>query len=539
VNKSAFTYSNKTELLANRYKLKQLIGKGGMGEVFLASDMLLGGIPVAIKFLSQTVSNPRLQEHFAREARTCAVLSQKSLHIVRAHDYGVSEQGKPFYVMEYLCGKTLKDLIPIPLTMFITLFRQICLGLQCAHEGINIDGKIYQLVHKDIKPSNILVIPDPILGQLAKILDFGIAKFLSSSGTTSTNKGFNGTLSYSSPEQLEGEKLDNRSDIYSLGVTMYEMLTGKKPWQPETHLFGAWYKAHHFEAPRAIADVNLNLKLPKELDDLIMACLAKAPSSRPQNISQVLNILEKLDQSTYLGLPRTLIKAGSTASISSLSPPSHTTSLKLLNPRTFRVAPPFPLSPISPPLPLGSGLPLIVEKAYRQLFWPQDKPIQEIVFPQLLNVEQRFAALLLMMSKKQISSRAFCTRYNQFIFVTSPHPMLLWLTVLYNKGLEPKWLPCYLDMQNPQNQKLVSSLAENERYPVIFFTLEAPHSCANVITSRIDPTQRQMLKTWVEHSQSLPPSSLPQLSKNLLKQEYKKLQSHILRHLTSQPKIGH
>jgi serine/threonine-protein kinase len=340
-------------------------------------------------------------------------------------------------------------------------------------------------------------------------------------------------LPYSSPEQLEGEKLDNRSDIYSLGVTMYEMLTGKKPWQPETHLFGAWYKAHHFEAPRAIADVNLNLKLPKELDDLIMACLAKAPSSRPQNISQVLNILEKLDQSTYLGLPRTLIKAGSTASISSLSPPSHTTSLKLLNPRTFRVAPPFPLSPISPPLPLGSGLPLIVEKAYRQLFWPQDKPIQEIVFPQLLNVEQRFAALLLMMSKKQISSRAFCTRYNQFIFVTSPHPMLLWLTVLYNKGLEPKWLPCYLDMQNPQNQKVVSSLAENERYPVIFFTLEAPHSCANVITSRIDPTQRQMLKTWVEHSQSLPPSSLPQLSKNLLKQEYKKLQPHILRHLTS------
>ena len=102
MKKSAFTYSNKTELIANRYKLKQLIGKGGMGEVFLASDMLLGGIPVAIKFLSQTVSNPRLQEHFAREARTCAVLSQKSLHIVRAHDYGVSEQGKPFYVMEYL-----------------------------------------------------------------------------------------------------------------------------------------------------------------------------------------------------------------------------------------------------------------------------------------------------------------------------------------------------------------------------------------------------------------------------------------------------
>ncbi|MBD2606172.1 serine/threonine protein kinase [Scytonema hofmannii FACHB-248] len=542
MNKSAFACHNKTELLANRYQIKQLIGKGGMGEVFLASDILLGGIPVAIKFLSQTVTNPRMQEDFAREARTCAILSQKSLHIVRAHDYGVSEQGKPFYVMEYLCGKSLKDLIPIPLAMFITLGRQICLGLQCAHEGIKIDEEIYQLVHKDIKPANILVIPDPILGQLAKILDFGIAKFLKSSATTSTTRGFNGTLPYCSPEQLEGEKLDNRSDIYSLGVTMYEMLTGKKPWQPETDLFGAWYKAHHFETPRAIADINPNLKLPKELDDLIMACLAKAPSERPQNITQVLNILEKLDQSTYLvSLPATLIKAEYTASITSLSASGYnardllsgstlwrhgTGNRQVLNPNALA-----PLSPISPAFPLGSGLPLIVEKACWKLFWPQDKPIQEIVFPQLINVEQGFAALLLMMSKKEINNRAFCTRYNQFIFVTSPHPMLLWLTVLYNKGLEPKWLPCYLDMQNPQNQKLVSSLAENERYPLIFFTSEAPHSCANVISSGIDPTQRQMLKTWLEHSQSLPPSSLSQLSKNLLKQEYKKMQFHILRHL--------
>ncbi|MCV3216084.1 serine/threonine protein kinase [Plectonema radiosum NIES-515] len=537
MNTSAFACPNKTELLANRYQIKQLIGKGGMGEVFLASDILLGGIPVAIKFLSQRVSNPRMQEDFAREARTCAILSQKSIHIVRAHDYGVSEEGKPFYVMEYLCGKSLKDLIPISLAMFITLGRQICLGLQCAHEGINIDEEIYQLVHRDIKPANILVIPDPILGQLAKILDFGIAKFFKSSATASTNTGFHGTLPYCSPEQLEGEKLDNRSDIYSLGVTMYEMLTGKKPWQPETDLFGAWYKAHHFEAPKAIADINPNLKLPKELDDLIMACLAKTPSSRPQNITQVLNILEELDQSTCLSLPATLIKADYTASITSLSPqspqrrePPHGKSNSL--------SPALSPSPPLPLLPLGCGLPLVVQKACWKLFWPQDKPIHQIVFPQLLNVEQGFTALLLMMSKQEINNHAFCTRYNQFIFVTSPHPMLLWLTVLYNKGLEPKWLPCYLDMQNPQNQRLVFSLAENERYPLILFTLEAPHSCANVISSRIDPTQRQMLKTWVEHSQSLPPSSLPQLSKNLLKQEYKKMQSHILRHLTLTPHIG-
>lgn len=498
MNQSAFACQSHTKLLANRYQVKQLIGKGGMGEVFLASDTLLGGIPVAIKFLSQ-IANPRMQEDFAREARTCAALSQKSLHIVRAHDYGISEEGKPFYVMEYLSGKSLKELIPIPLPTFITLFRQICLGLQCAHEGINIDDKIYQLVHRDIKPANILVIPDPILGQLAKILDFGIAKFLNISVAVSTNRGFNGTLPYCSPEQLEGGKLDSRSDIYSLGVTMFEMLTNHKPWKPETDVFGAWYKAHHFEAPKTINDVNPNLKLPKELDDLIMNCLAKSASDRPQNITQVLKILEKLNRTTDL-IPTTLTK--------SPSPPL--------------------------PLPWCSNLPLTIEKACWKLLWPQDKPIQEIVFPQLLSIEQtNVAALSLMMPKQEINNRTFSTRYNQFLFLSSPHPMLLWLTVLYKKGLEPKWLPCYLDMQNPQNRTLVSSLAENERYPVILFTLEAPHSCANVISTRIDPVQQQLLKNWVEHSQSLPPNNAALLSKNLLKQEYKKMQSQIMQYLTS------
>jgi serine/threonine protein kinase len=226
VNQSAFASRYSTELLANRYQLKQLIGSGGMGEVFLAEDILLGGIPVAIKFLSQSFANSKIKQDFVREAHMSAGLSQKSLHIVRAYDYGVSQEGKPFYVMEYLNGKSLKDLIPMHLPKFKTLLRQICLGLHCAHQGMNIDGKIYPLVHRDIKPANILVVPDPILGQLVKILDFGIAKFINYTDPVNTNNGFNGTLPYCSPEQLEGGELDSRSDIYSLGVMMFEMLTG-------------------------------------------------------------------------------------------------------------------------------------------------------------------------------------------------------------------------------------------------------------------------------------------------------------------------
>ncbi|MEH2391653.1 MAG: serine/threonine-protein kinase [Nostoc sp.] len=502
MNQSRFTSPSSTGLLANRYQLKQLIGSGGMGEVFLANDILLGGIPVAVKFLNKTVVDTKMQQDFVREALMSAALSQKSLHIVRAYDYGVNEQGKPYYVMEYLCGKSLKDLIPLSLSMFLTLSRQICLGLQCAHQGINIDGKICPLVHRDIKPANILVIPDPILGQLVKILDFGIARFLNYASTASTSSGFNGTLPYCSPEQLDGEKLDSRSDIYSLGVMMFEMLTGKKPWQPETDYFGAWYKAHQFEEPKAITDVKPTLKLPQKLNYLIMACLAKKASDRPQNIAQILQVLNSLEQPDSPSFPTTLA------------------SSSILN------------------CPLDSGLPITVKQSCQQLFWPENKPIQEIVFSQLLDTAQgSMTALWLMLPKQEIKNYAVSTRYNQFIFITSPHPMLLWVSILYNRQLAPKWLPCYLDMQNPQNLKVVSFLAENEHYPLIFFTVEAPHSCTNVLSSRIEPTQRQMLKTWVQQSHSLPPASQPQLSKQLLKQQYKQMQSRILQHLESEPQV--
>jgi serine/threonine protein kinase len=502
VNQSPFTSQSSTGLLANRYQLKQLIGSGGMGEVFLANDILLGGIPVAIKFLTQTVVDSKMQQDFVREALMSAALSQKSLHIVRAYDYGVNEKGKPYYVMEYLCGKSLKDLIPLPLSMFLTLSRQICLGLQCAHQGINIDGKICPLVHRDIKPANILVIPDPILGQLVKILDFGIARFLNYTSTVSTSSGFNGTLPYCSPEQLDGEKLDSRSDIYSLGVMMFEMLTGKKPWEPETDYFGAWYKAHHFEQPKTIADVKPALKTPQKLNNLIMSCLAKKASDRPQNIAQILQVLNSLEQSNSTSLPTTVSS----------------------NPILSR--------------PLDSGLPIAVEQNCRQLLWPPNKPIQEIVFPQLLDTTQgTITALWLMLPKQEIKNYALSTRYNQFIFITSPHPMLLWVTVLYNRQLAPKWLPCYLDMQNPQNLRMVTFLAENEHYPLILFSLEAPHSCTNVLSSRIEPTQRQMLKTWVQQSHTLPPASKPQLGKQLLKRQYKQMQSRILQHLESKPQV--
>ena len=276
-------------LLNDRYQLAELIGKGAMGRVYRANDVLLGDVPVAVKFLARTLLNQKMRDRFKSEARTCALLGQKTIHIVRVMDYGVDDDEVPFYVMEYLQGESLSDVIrarSLVLPRFLSLSRQICLGLQCAHQ----DG----VIHRDIKPGNILVSHDTSIGELVKILDFGIARLLQAdNGQTNS---FMGTLAYSSPEQMEGKELDSRSDIYSLGIMMYEMLAGRLPLHAETHTFGSWYKAHHFQPPRSFDSFTPSLKLPKALEMLVMSCLAKSPSDRPQSAAEVLKALEPLEE---------------------------------------------------------------------------------------------------------------------------------------------------------------------------------------------------------------------------------------------------
>lgn len=247
-----------------------------------------------------------------------------------------------------------------------------------------------------------------------------------------------------------------------------------------------------------------------------MACLAKAPRDRPQSSTQLLQVLETINRTYYLNWPanKSSMKVGSRM-------PSES-----VNGNNSHIA-------------TKSDLPVAVEQIFWQAIWPPNKPIQEIVFPRLLDTEKdSIASLWLMLPKADIQKRSHSIRYNQFLFIKLPHPMLLWLTVLYNKQLGPKWLPCYLDMQEPQNQKMVYSLASNERYPLILFTLEAPNLCTSVMSSYINDTQRQTLKTWLEQSKTLPPSSQAHLSKNLLKQQYKQMQSQIQEHLASMPSVG-
>jgi eukaryotic-like serine/threonine-protein kinase len=496
-------------LLSKRYQLQELIGTGAMGRVYRAKDILLGGVPVAVKFLALSIQNEkmRLQERFEREAKTCALLGQKSIHIVRVMDYGVDEKNTPFYVMEYLQGHSLSQLIRLQnLTVprFLSMVRQICLGLQCAHDGIPVDGTVYPIIHRDIKPSNMLVTQDPSFGELVKVLDFGIAKLLQSDGNV-TNY-YLGTLAYSSPEQMEGKELDNRSDIYSLGVMMFEMLTGTMPLVPTTSSFGAWYKLHRYQKPTSFAEAAPNLVLPKQLEDLVMSCLAKDSKDRPQNISEILSTVASIEQHYHTRLTLT-----------------ESTDSNVKN-NDIVVKP--ELAPKPQVDSQASDSQPVITSIYS---WPQNKPIADIVFPQIITTNAgTLPSLWVMLKQEEIQKRLVCKRYNQFLFITIPHPMLLWITVIYNRKHGAKWLPYYVDLKTSFGQEIVNLLGQTGHYRLLFFAREMPTSCSHVLNSSIAPVQCQKLQEWATNSQVLVSAAEPQMSKGLLKREYEKIKPMIL-----------
>ena len=483
-------------LLANRYQLVEIVGSGAMGQVYRAEDKLLGGVTVAVKFLSQALLNSKMRERFEREATVSALLGERSNHIVRVRDYGVDEKEIPFYVMEFLQGESLNEVIqfrPLSLSRFLKLIRQICFGLECAHKGIMFEGEMCPIIHRDIKPSNILVIQDPALGELAKILDFGIAKLVQS-GEAQT-QSFMGTLAYCSPEQIEGKELDNRSDIYSLGVMMYEMLTGDMPIFPETSSFGAWYEAHHYAKPKPIS---AKLSLPSALESLIFQCLAKKPNERPQSISEVLERLDKVEPAKLESQQETLV-----------ANPLETVASKPIEKKS---------------------LPKL-DDVCLTMTWPADKPQQKIVFPHIICPEQGgFASLWVMLNEEDIVNRLSSIRYNQFIFITNPHPMILWITVLYHPEHGPRWLPCYLDLKSSSGQRFARSLGESGSYWLLFFALEKGRQCQHVLSTTIAPGQCQNLREWADKSQLLR-GGKPQITKRMLKQEFEKLKPMIVRKL--------
>ena len=510
------------QILVNRYRLMELIGQGSMGKVYRAEDQLLGGVTVAVKFLSQTLLNANMKQRFADEARTGAQLGQRSIHIVRVLDYGVHQNGAPFYVMEYMEGKNLSDLIepgPLGVERFIHLARHICLGLQCAHEGIKIDGAICKIVHRDVKPSNVFVISDPGLGEVAKVLDFGIAKLFRDTVESSQTRSFMGTLAYCSPEQIEGKDLGDRSDIYSLGITMFEALTGKMPIEPDAHTLLSWYKAHRNKPPKTFAIAAPQLKLPLALKDLIMGCMAKSPEDRPFSMIEILKTLDGI---------RDRIQGRTTATPQSPASPSPGPEISEPTAPTPRRDPSKQTN--VPIIPLPQQRFWSVEQAGWTVPWPQDKPIAQIVFPRILASDQDEAVgLWVMLSRTEIQQRLLSTRYNHFLCLLAPHPMLLWITAIYDQQLGVRWLPCYLDLKLERSQQFVRSLSQKGYYLLLFFASEDIEEPANVKTLTISPHQRQLFQDWLMMAQQAISTDKPTASKQILKSEFDRIKPNLLR----------
>ncbi|MBE9181566.1 serine/threonine protein kinase [Oculatella sp. LEGE 06141] len=286
----------------DRYRLESRLGSGGMGEVFLATDTLLDQ-PVALKLLSDKLATADLRKRFEREVAVCAAL--RSEHIVHISDYGVMPEGYPFYVMEYLQGQTLDQVMrqecQISVERTINIITQICAGLQLAHDGVRLrhegTSKRVKVVHRDLKPGNIFLVPTA-LGELAKILDFGIAKIHTDQADfTNITNVFLGTFRYAAPEQFEiGKGVDERTDIYSLGMILYRMLTGTNPFgfdDLSRQVSGAAWGVAHLTKPTLPLRAQPNCShLPLELEDVVMRCLEKSPDDRFSSVRALSQALE-------------------------------------------------------------------------------------------------------------------------------------------------------------------------------------------------------------------------------------------------------
>ena len=262
----------------SHYKILEKLGGGGMGVVYKAEDTKLHRM-VALKFLPPELTrNKEAKQRFIQEAQAASSLDHNNICVV--HEIDETDDGQLFICMNYYDGKTLKEKIergPLNLDDAIDITIQIAQGLLKAHEQ--------KIIHRDIKPANIFITNDGVV----KILDFGLAKL---SGKTMITKigSTLGTIAYMSPEQTRGEEVDNRTDIWSLGVVIYEMLTGLSPFKGEYEQ--ALFYSIITEDPSPIT--GLRTGIPLELERIVFKALAKKPDERYQHIDEMIVDLKKL-----------------------------------------------------------------------------------------------------------------------------------------------------------------------------------------------------------------------------------------------------
>jgi beta-lactam-binding protein with PASTA domain len=265
------------QVLGERYEIGGVLGRGGMAEVHRGRDLRLGR-EVAVKVLrSDLARDPSFQVRFRREAQASASLNHPA--IVAVYDTGEDRTAlgaTPYIVMEYVEGETLRDVLrregPLPSERAMSLAADICGALDFSHRN--------GIVHRDVKPGNVMITPQGSV----KVMDFGIARAVSDSAATMTSTAaVIGTAQYLSPEQARGEGVDARSDVYSMGCLLYELVTGAPPFTGDSPVAVAYQ--HVREDPKLPSSINP--RVPAELDAILLKAMSKNPANRYQSAADM------------------------------------------------------------------------------------------------------------------------------------------------------------------------------------------------------------------------------------------------------------
>ena len=358
--------------LADRYRIERVIGRGGLGVIYLARQLVVDR-KVVVKVLSRRWSEDRVARiRFEREAHGLSRLQHPN--IVTLHDFG-HDQGLPYIVMEFVEGATLSDVMRrkryLRIREFMPIASQILAAIAEAHTA--------GLVHRDIKPDNIMICPRRGSDDVVKVLDFGLARVMANQ-VEITKHNLMGTALYLSPEQIMGKRVDQRADVYSLGVLFYLLLSGKRPFDSTNDanlLF-----LHVKDAPRSLLQVLPDdHDVPTEVVHLVHRCLEKDPDRRPWDACEMLHILQRQISTSSLVLPSPETESGRVPDLSELTgendpilldiPNHHTGPVHTLDAGSVRrpgvaepsfqpvsdvfdtLAPPRPASPTSAQMPSG------------------------------------------------------------------------------------------------------------------------------------------------------------------------------------------
>ena len=270
-----------------RYRVESVLGEGGMGVVYLARHKVIDK-NVAIKVLRADLANDKATtERFLQEAKAASSIGNP--HIIDISDFGQLPDGSTYFVMEWLDGqplaRVLEETNPLPVTRAVDIAQQIAVALAAAHaRGI---------VHRDLKPDNIFLIRDGDGQDFVKILDFGIAKVASAGAKLTRAGAVFGTPLYMSPEQAAGTPVDARTDIYALGVILYELVSGRVPFDADN--FMGILTQHMFKAPTPFRDLDPpHPDVPAELEAVIFKALSKKPEQRYQTMEALAQDLDEV-----------------------------------------------------------------------------------------------------------------------------------------------------------------------------------------------------------------------------------------------------